>query len=156
MKALMQPFPDPFLLQKPAGVHLRIAEGEFLPGLHIQRAWRQIRSALTGRQQLGIEGQSHPMGITVTIGSRQLHQPYPRPIGWPFVKQVIAVGMGFPYPQKRHRQPRLIEDSGCLSGVQRIDLLRLDRLAVVGDELAAGIICVQARQDCPAFGSRLG
>ena len=118
MEPLVQPLPHPFLLQEPVGIGFGIAQGEFLAGLHIQRAGREIGSTFAGRQQLGVESQGHPVSVAFGIGRRQFHQPRPRPVGRPFVEQVTTVRMPLSYPQKRHWNPGTGENGGSLGGVE--------------------------------------
>ena len=143
VKPLMQPFAHPFLFQKPAGVGLGVAQGEFLAGLHVQRAGGEIGPAFAGRQQLGVECQGDAMGIAVGVGSRQFQQPRSCPVDRSLVEQMVTVRVGLADARERQRQPDAVEQRGGLGGVEGKDLFRLGGPAVLGHELAAGIVGIQ-------------
>ena len=153
MEPLVQPFPHPLLFQEPGRVGLGVGQGEFLAGLHVQRAGREIGPAFAGRQQLRVEGQGEAVGMALGIRRGQFHQPRPRPVSRPLIEQMIAVWTRLPDAQKWQRNPDAVENAGSLGGVQRIDLLRLNRPPVPGYELAAGVIGVQCGQNGATVGA---
>ena len=66
---------------------------------------------------------------------------------------MVTVGVGLADARERQRQPDAVEQGGGLGGVEGKDLFRLGGPAVLGDELAAGIVGIQRGQQRAAVGA---
>ena len=96
------------------------------------------------------------MGIAVGVGGRQFQQPRSCPVDRSLVEQMVTVGVGLADARERQRQPDAVEQRGGLGGVEGKDLFRLGGPAVLGDELAAGIVGIQRGQQRATVGAGFG